>query len=316
MSNSKRSLHLSIALCALLLLVSATPSSAVAAEPSLQAAASSTPQYLGFDRNDYPGDAALATLRKHFRFTGYWITNPPGETQNTWVGKRSLLQAQGFGFLVLANGRLDAEILSRQRSRHITPAALGSQDATAAIASATREHFPAGTILFLDQEEGGRLLPEQAAYLLSWTETVAASSYRPGAYLSGQPVDEGHGHTITTALDIQQRIAASQNQSHPLHPIAYFVYQDACPPANGCTLHPPSVAASGTPNTDIWQYAQSPRRPSVTRACAKTFAADGNCYLSNADHSADPAERAADKALDGIHLDLSVAPSPDPSHGR
>ncbi|HEX4650386.1 MAG TPA: hypothetical protein VH250_02670, partial [Granulicella sp.] len=67
--------------------------------------------YLGFDRNDYPGDAALRTLRQHFSFVGYWITDPPGENQNTWVGKRSTLLAQGFGFLVLANGRLDAEIL-------------------------------------------------------------------------------------------------------------------------------------------------------------------------------------------------------------
>jgi hypothetical protein len=130
--------------------------------------------------------------------------------------------------------------------------------------------------------------------------------------LSGQPVDEGHGHTITTAADIQQRIAASQKQGKPLHPVAFFVYQDACPPSNGCTLHPPPVATSGTPDTDVWQYAQSPRRPEVTRACAKTYAADGNCYLSNALHSVDPAV----KALNEIHLDLSVAPVADPSHGR
>jgi hypothetical protein len=291
------------------------------------ASAQSSPSgYLGFDRNDYPGDSALPTLRKHFSFTGYWITNPPGETRNTWVGKRALLLSQGFGFLVLADGRFDADLLAHRR-RHILPAALGRQDALAAIAAATREGFPPATILFLDQEEGGRLLPEQADYLLSWTETVAASTFRPGAYLSGQPVDEGHGQSITTALDIQQRIRdsksgasengaspsrASQKQPHPLHPIAFFVYQDACPPSNGCTLQPPPVTASGTPDTDVWQYAQSPRRPEVTRACAKTFAADGNCYLANADHNADP----ADKSLNGLHLDLSVASSADPSHGR
>jgi hypothetical protein len=274
--------------------------------------------YLGFDRNDYPGDAALRTLRQHFSFVGYWITDPPGENQNTWVGKRSTLLAQGFGFLVLANGRLDAEILRQRRSHHVSPGALGQQDALAAVAAATREHFPAGTILFLDQEEGGRLLPEQATYLLAWTETVAGTSFRPGAYLSGQPVDEGGGHTITTAEDIQHRIAASHNQAQPpkqakpLHPIAMFVYQDACPPSNGCTLNPPPISASGTPDTDVWQYAQSPRRPEVTRACAKTYAADGNCYLSSAIHSADPVV----KALNEIHLDLSVAPIADPSHGR
>ncbi len=306
MRNFKLSFELASLLLALSLLLAGVSHAAPAPPGSAGA------PYLGFDRNDYPGDAALRTLRQHFSFVGYWITNPPGENQNSWVGKRSVLLAQGFGFLVLANGRLDAEILRQQRSHHVSPAALGRQDALAAVASATREYFPSGTILFLDQEEGGRLLPEQAAYFLGWTETVAGTSFRPGAYLSGQPVDEGGGHTITTAQDIQQRIAASQKQARPLPPVAFFVYQDACPPSNGCTLNPPPVAASGTPDTDVWQYAQSPRRPEVTRACAKTYAADGNCYLSNAMHTANPAV----KALNTIHLDLSVAPIADPSHGR
>jgi Domain of unknown function (DUF1906) len=329
MLNFNPSLALPAVLLVLVLLVSPAPQLRAAAAPGAVSNPAATPQananpaaqYLGFDRNDYPGDAALPILRKHFSFVGYWITNPPGEQQNSWAGKRSLLLAQGFGFLVLANGRLDAEILAQQRSHHITPAALGQQDGLAAIAAATREHFPPGTTLFLDQEEGGRLLPEQAAYLFSWTGTVAASSFHPGSYLSGQPVDEGHGQTITTAQDIQQRIVASQSQAsqsqasqkqtQPLHRVAFFVYQDACPPSNGCTLHPPPLASSGH-NVAVWQYAQSPRRPDITRACAKTYARDGNCYLSNAAASSDP----ADKALDTVHLDLNVATSPDPSHGR
>src|SRR5438552_3901090 len=34
--------------------------------------------YLGFDRNDYPGDSSLGTLRQRFSYTGYWLNNPPG----------------------------------------------------------------------------------------------------------------------------------------------------------------------------------------------------------------------------------------------
>ncbi len=251
--------------------------------------------YIGFDRNEYPGDAALSTLRQHFSFVGYWLTNPPEEHQNTWQGKRDILLRQGFGFLVLANGRLDAEILKSQRSG-TNAAALGQRDAATAIAAAHREHFPANTILFLDQEEGGRLLSEQMDYLLAWTEAVAHADYLPGVYASGQPVSEGHGQTITTVQDIRARITAQH-----LHPVALFVYQDACPPSNGCTLRPPAITTSGAPDLAAWQYAQSPRRPEITRTCAKTYGADGNCYAPG---------------LPKLYLDLSVSNSSDPSHGR
>lgn len=265
---------------------------AIAVQPL--AAQNNPSQHLGFDRNLYPGDASLPALRKQFAFTGYWLNNPPGETTNTWLGKRDILLKNNFGFLVLFNGREDAQILRVQR-RGTKPEALGKQDAAKAIAAAQREHFPTGTILFLDQEEGGRLLDEQSSYLLAWTETVAASPYKPGVYLSGQPVDDGPGQTISTAQHVRQLVA----EKH-LHPIAFFVYQDSCPPSNGCTLTPPPLSAAGTPDIAIWQYAQSPRRPDITKACAKTYAADGNCYA--------PGSR--------IYLDMNTATSDDPSHGR
>ncbi|WP_260706322.1 glycoside hydrolase domain-containing protein [Edaphobacter flagellatus] len=269
---------------------------AVALAIAVQAlAAQNNPsQHLGFDRNLYPGDVSLPALRKQFAFTGYWLNNPPGETTNTWLGKRDILLKNNFGFLVLFNGREDAQILRIQR-RGTKPEALGKQDGAKAIAAAQREHFPTGTILFLDQEEGGRLLDEQSSYLLAWTETVAASPYKPGVYLSGQPVDDGPGQTISTAQHVRQLVTAKH-----LHPIALFVYQDGCPPSNGCTLTPPPLSGAGTPDIVIWQYAQSPRRPDITKACAKTYAADGNCYA--------PGTR--------IYLDMNTATSDDPSHGR
>lgn len=248
---------------------------------------------LGFDRNHYPGDAALPVLKQHFAFTGYWLNNPPGESTNDWQGKREILRKNNFGFLILFNGRLDAEILRANRHK-ISPATLGKRDAAAAVLAAQREHFPDGSILFLDQEEGGRMLPEQAAYLLSWTEAVAASAYKPGIYLSGQPVGDGPGKTITTAQDVREQIAAKH-----LHPVTLFVYQDACPPSNGCTLNPPPITAAGTPHIDVWQYAQSPRRPEITHACAKTYAASNDCIVAGV-----------------ADLDLSLATSDDPSHGR
>jgi Domain of unknown function (DUF1906) len=256
--------------------------------------------YVGFDRNNYPGDDALPELRKHFAFTGYWLTNPPGETHNTWVGKRGVLVRQGFGFLVVANGRLDKEIL-RSAKAGKTPAALAREDAATAVAAAKREGFPARTVVFLDQEEGGRLLAEQVAYLLAWTEAVAATDYLPGVYASGQPVPDGNGPdgkpvTITTVQDVRARVAAGH-----LHEVAFWVAQDACPPAPGCVLQPPAPDLSGTVGATAWQYAQSPRRKSITQACGKTYAASGNC------------ETPAPARFD---VDFSSALSGDPSHGR
>jgi hypothetical protein len=263
--------------------------------PSSEGVRPNSAQHLGFDRNLYPGDAVLPMLRKTFAFTGYWLNNPPGEVTSTWHGKREVLLRNDFGFLVLFNGRVDREILSAQR-KGTDPAALGRQDAAAAISAAQREHFPAGTILFLDQEEGGRLLPEQSKYLLAWTEAIAASIYKSGVYLSGQPVNDSPGKTITTADDVRQQIATRH-----LHPVTLFVYQDACPPSNGCTVTPPAISHFGIPDTAVWQYAQSPRRPEITRACAKTYAADNNCYAPG---------------IPGIFLDMNVATSDDPSQGR
>jgi len=250
---------------------------------------------IGFDSNDYPGDASLPALRRHFAFAGYWLTNPPGERHNSWQGKRDALLRNGFGFLVLANGKTDAEI-TRAKRTGTTPTALGANDAAIAVAAARREHFPARTILFLDQEEGGRLDANQSSYLLAWTEAVAQSGYLPGVYASGQPVVDAPGKTITTIQDIREQVATQH-----LHEIAFWVYQDACPPANGCTMQPPPLAASGTPDVAAWQYAQSPRRKEITAACSKTYAADGNCYAPG---------------MPEIMLDLSVASSSDPSHGR
>ena len=73
--------------------------------------------------------------------------------------KAERAESAGFGFLVLFNGRLYKE-LKRD------PSALGQKDASAAVETAKREGFPPDTIIFLDIEEGGRMLPEQKSYIM------------------------------------------------------------------------------------------------------------------------------------------------------
>jgi Domain of unknown function (DUF1906) len=176
--------------------------------------------YLGFDRNEYPGDQNLAALRRTFSYTGYWLNVPPGAKSNTWTEKRKVVQEAGFGFLVLFNGRLDAQLKKARDAGE-----LGRGDAAAAVGAAKREGFREGTIIFLDQEEGGRMLPEQKTYIYAWADGVSASGFRAGIYASGVAASEGHGVTVITAEDIQQN-AGGRN-------IVYWVTNDACPPSPG-----------------------------------------------------------------------------------
>jgi hypothetical protein len=245
--------------------------------------------FLGFDRNDYPGDANLKSLRQTFSYTGYWLNNPPGEKSNSWVSKRPALKAAGFGFLVLFNGRLDKDLKRNA-------AGLALTDGQAAIAAAKGEGFPSNTIIFLDIEEGGRMLPEQKAYIYGWVDAVTAGGFRAGVYCSGIPAKEDRHASVVTAEDIRANAGARA--------ITYWVTNDSCPPSPGCTTaNLPSPSKSGVGFADIWQFAQSPRRREFAAEC-RNYNPDGNCYPPGFSSSSP------------IHVDMNTATSADPSQGR
>ena len=223
--------------------------------------------YLGFDRDIYPGDAAFPVLRKTFAFTSFWLSPPPGEKVTTWLGKRDLLRKDGFGFLVLYRGRD-----SREFKKAADGPAKGTLDAQAATAAAKKQGFPAGTIIFLDIEEGGRLPPAYHAYLHAWLDVLARDGYRAGVYCSGMPAKEPGGVTILTADDIR---ANADNRE-----FVFFVYNDACPPSPGCTFPDdvPGPSGSGVAYAKAWQYAQSPRRKEFAANCPPGYHPNGNCY--------------------------------------
>src|SRR6202790_1329000 len=103
----------------------------IPAPRTVSAASAASTSYLGFDRNVYPGDAGMLIMRKTFAYTSYWLSPPPGEKTNTWRGKRELLRAQGFGFLVVYRGRDSGEF-----KKAADGPVKGVSDAAAAIASA------------------------------------------------------------------------------------------------------------------------------------------------------------------------------------
>jgi len=233
----------------------------------LQPEGANSGAYLGFDLNIFPGKEALPVLRKSFTFAGYWLSPPPGEKTNTWLGQRELLRAQGFGFLLLYIGPQSRELKDEAAATE-----KGTLDARNAASTAKREGFPAQAIIFLDIEEGGRLPVAYHSYLRAWTAELTRAGYRAGAYCSGMPVKEGPSVTITTADDIRAH-APSQN-------FIFFIYNDACPPSPGCTFppNPPLPTAGGIPYAALWQFAQSPRRKEFTAHCPPGYHTDGNCY--------------------------------------
>jgi hypothetical protein len=260
-----------------------SPLQAIEGEPSRT--------YLGFDANDYPGDESLSVLKKTFSFSGFWLNVPPGAKTNTWTGKRETLLKNGFGFLILFNGRFSKDLVPPA-----DPGSLGEQDGELAGVTALHEGFKAahGTLIFLDIEEGGRMLPEQLRYIEGWSHGVQLKGFFPGVYCSGIKVSEGKGQTITTAEDIHEHL-------HLL--TAYFVYNDACPPSPGCVYprNPAAPSKSGIAYARVWQFAQSPRRRNLTRLCATTYTSDGNCYPP------------AGGTVNRIEVDLDSSVSPDPS---
>jgi len=145
------------------------------------------------------------------------------------------------------------------------------------------------------------MLPEQRAYLHAWVDRVIAAQFAAGVYCSGIAAQEGSGVSIVTADDIRKNAAGRQ--------IKYWVVNDSCPPSPGCSVSRKNLSpeASGIPFADVWQFSQSPKRNDFARGCSATYNKDGNCY---------PPEGSARDSAERLYLDLNVATSPDPSHGR
>ncbi len=276
-------MRLRLAFCALVLTVTILGAGSSWAQPT----------FLGFDRNDYPGDTNMQSLKTKFAFTGYWLNIPPGASGNTWTGKRAALQKMGYGFLLLFNGREYKELKAAGNAARV-----GTRDAETAARVAQREGFSKHAIIFLDQEQGGRMLPEQRAYIHAFVDGVVRAGYRAGIYCSGIPYRESGNVTVITADDIREHAAGRD--------LAFFISNDHCGPSPGCVFpaNPPQPSDSGVSFANVWQYAQSPRRPEMTAACRSTYDADGSCYPPGA------------QAGSGLYIDVESATSADPSAGR
>jgi hypothetical protein len=138
------------------------------------------------------------------------------------------------------------------------------------------------------------MLPEQKAYIYAWVDAVVASGFRAGIYCSGIAAKDDEN--IVTANDIRHYAGGRS--------IIYFVSNDQCPPSPGCVFpkSAPNPSQSGTGFADVWQFAQSPRRPEYTARCSAAYSTDGSCYPPGTPQK--------------LHIDIDTASSADPSRAR
>ena len=265
--------------------------------PRSHAGLSSNGQFVGFDRNDYPGDATMASMRNTFAFTGYWLNNPPGEDANPWLGKRSLLRnkagdfsCSGTAASTKKSSKPSTPAPPPQRSPGPTPQPPSPRRKAKAFpqrpsSSSTRKRaVVCSTSRPLTSSAGPKPSPPPATALAS----------TPAASLSPTVPTPRPSTPSATSAPVSKKAASTI--------IAIFNAQDSCPPAPGCTTAAKPLATSGSNSTSPpWQYAQSPRRTNITKSCGTTYAADGNCYAPG---------------FPEVFLDMDTATTADPSHGR
>lgn len=174
------------------LLVAAAAANVSAAAPQVaRAAQDPIDNHLGFDTSKYPGDAAMNAWKKSGKYSwvGYYLESPCRK-EHSWSGKRARLTKSGWGLAVIYVGQQTwnkpipvSNATGSDCSRRFVNASQGKVDARRAIATAQREGFDRGTVIFLDVEAMTSVPRAMRDYYKSWVRTLIADGrYRPGIY--------------------------------------------------------------------------------------------------------------------------------------
>ena len=146
--------------------------------------------------------------------------------------------------------------------------------------------FPPDVLIFLDQEEGGRLLPEQAAYLFAWIDAVRGAGARAGVDCSGIAAPGGDVRSARRRILPSGRTRECLRITPPKAKARMvgwrFGLRMPMSARTGLRACRPAVGRGGFSGDSafatVWQYAQSPRRTKFSAGCPANQAADGNCY--------------------------------------
>src|ERR1700687_2414017 len=156
--------------------------------------------HLGLDRSGYPGDAVMQSLfdSTSMAFTAAYLGPAPSHPPADWMPAIPVLKSMGWGLVPVYVGQ---EVIGP--GSHTVTAAQGVTDAQDAANLASSAGLDAGSVLYLDIENGG-MMPNtppnaQVDYVTSWVNEVSTNtSYSPGVYCS----------SVQTAQQVTNKVGA------------------------------------------------------------------------------------------------------------
>jgi hypothetical protein len=205
------------------------------------------PNFAGFDRGGYPGDAAMQAIiqNTNLSWCGFYLAPAPSHPDRSWMAKRAFLQGLGFGLAPIYVGQQ----VSGPGS-HIVTAAQGTIDGQDAAQLATKAGFGPGSIVFLDVEQGPPVQPQTIAYCVAWVAALIANGCAPGVYCShsgiAQALFNADNRPVFWVFNINAFTCV------PSEVTAHRVLIPRDPP-----FPTPDPATSGVPFAKLLQFAQS-----------------------------------------------------------
>ncbi len=202
----------------------------------------------GFDTRDYPGEDALTRWREQspYRWVGFYLA-APCYTGTSWQGKRTRLEAMGWGLAVIFVGEQDwpqhvgptpdSEATAPSCTRGNVSPQKGSADGAAAVRAAAAEGFPDSTVVYLDVERVDSVADPLVAYVHAWAEALLADGrFLPGLY--------AHAGNAPRLLDAVEDAFGAAGRTGP--PSLWLV------DTTGFNLRR-APAESGFPDARVWQ---------------------------------------------------------------
>lgn len=203
--------------------------------------------FLGFDRFGYPGDEVMQSLWDSvpdLSFVCLYLAPAPSHPNRSWMDAVPALQSMGWGLVPTYVGQ---QVIGE--GSHTVTGQQGTADATDAANLAASAGLSAGSVLYLDIENGSLMPANQVQYVISWIREVHTNTdYWAGVYCS-------HFKTAQQVADAAADIVADTGRD-----VATWAYKpiDSGPSVIDLGAEQPrDPADSGFAPAIVWQYRMS-----------------------------------------------------------